>query len=66
MEERSKELKVMMEPFCARFEVVSLALDDEMRVGRCNDEDGNATQNSYSDQLPLYHPFYRLSLLSPP
>jgi hypothetical protein len=56
----------MMEPFCARFEVVSLALDDEMRVGRCNDEDRNATQNSYSNQLPLYHPFYRLSLLSPP
>jgi hypothetical protein len=49
MEERSKELKVMIELFCARFEVVSLALDDEMRVGRCNNEDRNATQNSYSN-----------------
>jgi hypothetical protein len=42
-----------------------LSLSDEMRVGRSNDEGRNPTQNSHRNQLPLYHPFYRLSLLSP-
>jgi hypothetical protein len=65
MEEKSRELKVMMDPFCIRFEIVFSLSYDEMRVGRSNDEDRNAAQNFHSNQLPLYQPFYRLSLLSP-